>query len=220
MTTAPGSSQRSRSRNPAPSFGGGSASSASDGGADDEVVSGAGRKVPAAVVVRTVALVVVVRLVVLVRDVVGRVVVVVVRVGGFGLVVVVAGRTESLVTAVRLPFGAVCLAAAVYRPADSDTRNRTAKLPSWRGVTDATVAPSSTIDTAEHFREEQKPSPNAVATSPRSTGFGDTRSCALAAPSAPAPTTGTRHNARTGTPATANSRPAAFITCRPYSPPG
>lgn len=177
----------------------------------------------AAVVVKVVGLVV--ELVVerrvrfVVRDVVVVVGVALGDVEAVVVVVVVGARTTRVVVASRLPFGAVCLAVTVYRPAATDARKRRATLPSLLAAPAATVAPSSTIDTVEHRCGGQKPSPNAVATSPLATGFGATRSraFALGLSAAYTPVVGTRHNANTCTTAMANGRLARFIASRPYS---
>lgn len=156
------------------------------------------------------------RLVLLARDFVVRdgflVVVLVTVVVRVAVVVDLAARTTSVVDASRPPFGALCVAVTVYCPASTDGRKRAAKLPSLLAVTVATVAPFSVIATAEHCRDEQKPSPNAVVASPLSTGFGATLSCAfvlLIAASALA--VGTRSNARRCTTATAKGRLAGLM---------
>lgn len=158
------------------------------------------------------------RSVLLARDFVVRegflvfVVAVVTVVVGVAVVVDLASRTTSVVDASRAPFGALCVAVTVYCPAFTDGRKRAAKLPSLVAVAVATVAPFSVIATAEHRRDEQKPSPSAVVASPLATGFGATLSCAFVLlVAASALVAGTRNNASRCTTATAKGRLAGLM---------
>lgn len=153
-----------------------------------------------------------------VRDFLGAFFMVVVAVVGVAVVVGSAARTTSVEVASRPPFGALCLADTVYWPAATDGRKDKAKRPSLFAIPVATVVPSSAIVTAEHRRDEQKPSPNAVVASPLATGFGATRNCAFVLLiTDSALVAGTRHNASRCTTATANGRLAGLMACRGYS---